>query len=133
MVNVDSISGINAVQRTGQSNVSVNNILSDQTALNGNSFEQTLRTELAHESSVRISAHAQKRLEARNIPFGANETARLEQAVDKAANKGSRESLILMDDLALVVSIKNRVVITAVDASNRKDDVFTNIDSVVLS
>jgi hypothetical protein len=38
-----------------------------------------------------------------------------------------------MDDLALVVSIKNKMVITAVDANSRKDNIFTNIDSVVLT
>lgn len=131
MINLDSISGVNPVQKAGQNTVQAHPAVDE--ALNGNSFEQTLKTELNSESSVRISAHAQKRIEARNIPFGATETARLEQAVKKAATKGSRESLILMDDLALVVSIKNRVVITAVDANNRKNDVFTNIDSVVLS
>ncbi len=96
-------------------------------------FDELLKQQLAQPSSVRLSAHAQKRIQARNIPFGAEEAARLDRAVEKAANKGSRESLILMDDLALVVSVKNRVVITAVDAKNRKEDVFTNIDSVVLS
>lgn len=58
---------------------------------------------------------------------------RLAGAVDKAAAKGSRDSLVLMDDLALVVSIRNRTVITAVDANSRRGNVFTNIDSVVLA
>lgn len=104
-----------------------------QAVQDGTGFEDALKAQLNRDPSVRMSAHAQRRIEARNINFGADEAARLEQAVDKAANKGSRESLILMDDLALVVSIKNRIVITAVDATHRKDDVFTNIDSVVLS
>ncbi len=96
-------------------------------------FEDVLKNQLAQPSSVKLSAHAQRRIQARNIPFGTEEAARLDRAVEKAANKGARESLILMDDLALVVSVKNRVVITAVDAKSRKEDVFTNIDSVVLS
>jgi len=96
-------------------------------------FTDVLRNELGRDPKVKLSAHAQRRIEARNIPFGTEETRRLEQAVAKAEQKGSRESLVLMDDLALVVSIKNKVVITAVDASHRKNDVFTNIDSVVLS
>jgi len=96
-------------------------------------FDEVLQNQLMHPSSVRLSAHPQRRIQARNIPFGAAEAARLDKAVAKAANKGSRESLILMDDLALVVSVKNRVVITAVDANSRKEDVFTNIDSVVLT
>jgi len=96
-------------------------------------FDDVLKERLAQPSTVRFSAHAQRRIQARNIPFGTEEAARLDRAVEKAAGKGARESLILMDDLALVVSVKNRVVITAVDAKNRKEDVFTNIDSVVLS
>lgn len=96
-------------------------------------FDELLKTQLAQPSTVKLSAHAQRRIQSRNIPFGTEEAARLDRAVEKAAGKGARESLILMDDLALVVSVKNRVVITAVDAKNRKEDVFTNIDSVVLS
>jgi len=36
-------------------------------------------------------------------------------AVEKAKQKGVRESLILMKDMAFVVSIKNKTVITAMD------------------
>jgi len=96
-------------------------------------FEDILKAQLGRPPAVKFSAHAQRRIASRNIEFGSDEAARLEQAVEKAANKGSRESLILMDDLALVVSVKNKVVITAVDANNRKENVFTNIDSVVLT
>jgi flagellar operon protein len=96
-------------------------------------FDDLLQAQLGRPPAVRLSAHAQRRLQTRNIPFGSEEAIRLEQAVEKAANKGSRESLILMDDLALVVNIKNRVVVTAVDAESRKENVFTNIDSVVLT
>jgi flagellar operon protein len=99
----------------------------------GTDFENILQSQLGRTPSVRFSAHAQRRIESRQVNFGGDETVRLEQAVEKAASKGSRESLILMDDLALVVSIKNRVVITAVDADNRKENVFTNIDSVVIT
>ncbi|HMQ52402.1 MAG TPA: TIGR02530 family flagellar biosynthesis protein [Anaerolineae bacterium] len=97
------------------------------------SFEDALQAQLGRPPAVRFSAHAQRRISSRNIEFGREETMRLEEAVEKAAGKGARESLILMDDLALVVSIKNKTVITAVDADSRKDNVFTNIDSVVLT
>lgn len=101
----------------------------------GPGFDEVLESQLGRQPAVRFSAHAQRRLEARHISFGSDETARLEQAVEKAASKGSRESLVLMDDLALIVSVKNRIVITALDANSRKDAtrVFTNIDSVVLT
>lgn len=96
-------------------------------------FDEALKTQLGRPLGVKFSAHAQRRLVSRNIDFTRDEAVRLEEAVEKAAGKGSRESLILMDDLALVVSIKNKVVITAVDANSRKENVFTNIDSVVLT
>ena len=53
--------------------------------------------------------------------------------MDKLAAKGGRESLVLVDRMAFVVSVKNRTVITAVDQAGMRDQVFTNIDSAVLS
>lgn len=84
------------------------------------------------EGRLRFSQHAAQRLSKGDIPFGAEEMARLERAVERAEEKGARESLVLLDDLALIVSIENRVVITAVGPERRKEGVFTNIDSVVL-
>lgn len=68
----------------------------------------------------------------RAIHFGQNQLKRLEQAVDKAASKGGQDSLILMDGLALIVNIRNRTVVTAIDRSSRRKGVFTNIDTVVM-
>jgi len=58
--------------------------------------------------------------------------ARLSDAVSKAADKGSKESLILDDDAAYVVSVPNRTVITAFDRSNLQDGIFTSIDSAII-
>ncbi|MEJ5251831.1 MAG: TIGR02530 family flagellar biosynthesis protein [Armatimonadota bacterium] len=84
------------------------------------------------QSSVRFSAHAQARLQSRHIQLDAEAMRRVENAVDKVAEKGSRESLLLMDDVALIVSVRNRTVITAIDKENLKENVFTNIDSAVV-
>jgi flagellar operon protein len=81
---------------------------------------------------LRWSAHAKERLVQRRIAITPDDLQRLEGAVAKAADKGSRDSLVLMDDMAFVVSVKNRVVITAVDRTGMKDQVFSNIDSAVL-
>lgn len=81
---------------------------------------------------LKFSQHAQQRLNARNIRLSTQQIAQLNSAVDKAAAKGAKESLILMQDLAFVVSVKNKTVITAVDGANLKDNVFTNIDSAVI-
>mgnify|MGYP003346910835 CR=1 FL=1 len=59
--------------------------------------------------------------------------ARLERAVGQAEAKGAKDSLILLDELALVVSVQNRTVVTAMDESSSKEHVFTNIDSVVFA
>ncbi len=95
----------------------------------GQSFKDILAGEL---KGVKFSAHAQARLEARNIKLTEPQLNRLNTGVEKAASKGARESLVLVDNLALVVSIKNRTVITAVDDKNLKENVFTNIDSAVI-
>jgi len=95
------------------------------------SFGEVLRKEIEGES-VRFSGHAQMRMRTRNISLSEGDMAKLAQAVDRASAKGARESLILMDNLALVVSIRNRTVITAVDGERIKENVFTNIDSAVI-
>lgn len=80
-----------------------------------------------------FSRHATKRIEQRGMDLDAGRMERLERAVGQAAEKGSRDSLILLDELALVVSVQNRTVVTAVDEASRKEHVFTNIDSVVIA
>lgn len=98
----------------------------------GTRFETILQEQLAEQAGIKFSAHALKRLETRQISLGNQEMALLRDAVNKAEAKGAKESLILMDRMALVVSIKNRTVITAVDEASLKDNVFTNIDSAVI-
>ncbi|MDI6716441.1 MAG: TIGR02530 family flagellar biosynthesis protein [Actinomycetota bacterium] len=96
----------------------------------GKSFKDILADEIG--KGLKFSAHAKARLEARNIKLTESQLNRIYSGVDKAASKGARESLVLVDNLALVVSIKNRTVITAVDDKNIKENVFTNIDSAVV-
>lgn len=95
------------------------------------SFARVLDTKLPAQG-VKFSQHAQDRLKARNISFSANDLANLEGAVDSVAKKGGKESLVMMGDAALVVSIKNRTVVTAMDKSQMQGNVFTNIDSAVI-
>ena len=99
--------------------------------VSGPSFASVLDTKLPAQG-VKFSQHAQDRLKARNISFSANDLANLEGAVNTVAQKGGKESLVMMGDAALVVSIKNRTVVTAMDRSQMKGNVFTNIDSAVV-
>ena len=101
----------------------------NQTATNPSiNFQDILNQEI----EVKFSKHALERLSHRNIKLDANTMEKLNNAVEKASSKGAKESLILMNDLAFVVSIKNKTVITAVDGNNIKDNIFTNIDSAVI-
>ena len=93
-------------------------------------FAQILDQKLPAEG-VKFSQHAQDRLRARNITFSAAELANLEGAVTSVAQKGGKESLVMMGDSALVVSVKNRTVVTALDRAQMRGSVFTNIDSAV--
>ncbi|MBO8141049.1 MAG: hypothetical protein H0Z37_02560 [Firmicutes bacterium] len=95
------------------------------------SFQEVLRERL-DVPPLRFSAHAEARLRQAGIDLNGAQRMRLQSAVERAAAKGARESLILMDDLALVVSIRNRTVITAVDKTRSRENVFTNIDSTVI-
>lgn len=96
------------------------------------SFQEVLQKKLDH-AALKFSAHAQKRMAASGIQLSENDMARLTEAVDKVEAKGGRESLILMGDLAFVVSVKNRTVITAINHERLRENVFTNIDSAVIS
>lgn len=91
------------------------------------SFESVLQKNM-----LKFSNHAVKRLEQRGIELGSRQLDQISSAVDKAAAKGSKESLILMKDMALIVSVANRTVVTAMDGSSMKDNVFTQIDSAVI-
>jgi flagellar operon protein len=82
---------------------------------------------------LQFSKHALARIERRGIELDPTTLGRLAQGVGQAAGKGSRDSLVLVDGTAFVVSVANRTVITAVGAEQMKDNVFTNIDSAVIA
>ncbi len=81
---------------------------------------------------LKFSAHAQTRLNSREIALSQEDMDKLESAVAKAEAKGAKESLVLMRDMAFIVSVRNKTVITAVHNDQLKDNVFTNIDSAVI-
>ena len=80
---------------------------------------------------LKFSKHANERLATRNINLSAEQMERLENGTTKAREKGIRESLVMVDDLAFIVNVKSNTVITAVGDST--DSIFTNIDGAVIS
>lgn len=90
-------------------------------------FKEMLEDRLVH-----FSNHAVKRLEQRGIELKPEQLSKIELAIDSAAAKGAKDSLILLKDMALIVNVHNRTVVTAMDGNSMKDNVFTQIDSAVI-
>lgn len=84
-------------------------------------------------AKVTFSNHALARLQRRGIEVDATTAARLDAGVSRAAAKGSRDAVVLVDGTAFVVAVRNRTVVTAVDSAHMRDHVFTNIDSAVIA
>lgn len=81
---------------------------------------------------LKFSNHAIERMQTRGISYTPERLQKLDEAVKKAAAKGSKDTLVLMDDSALIVSVKNNTVVTVMDKNNMRENVFTNIDSTVM-
>ena len=104
----------------------------------GESFAQALakaesgKAESGDTSGVRFSKHALQRLQDRNIDLDSQALEKLNQTVERMSQKGSREALIYLNDVAMVVSIAKKTVVTAVDGDSAKENIFTNIDSAAI-
>ncbi len=98
----------------------------------GQSFADALQ-QAGGSQPLQFSRHALARVQRRGIELDSATLGRLSDGVGRAASKGSRDSLVLVDGTAFVVSVSNRTVITAVGSEQMKDNVFTNIDSTVIA
>ncbi|NHN28378.1 TIGR02530 family flagellar biosynthesis protein [Paenibacillus agricola] len=94
---------------------------------NESSFQEVLQSQMVH-----FSHHAEQRLQQRGIEFQPEQLAKIHAAIDHAASKGAKDSLMLINDTALIVNIKNRTVVTAMDEASMKNNLFTKIDSAVI-
>jgi flagellar operon protein len=98
----------------------------------GANFDALLRNKLEPEN-IKFSRHASERMQSRGVAFNPQQLQRLESAIKQINLKGGRESLVMLDDTALVVSVKNDTVVTVVSKDQLKNNVFTNIDSAVIA
>ena len=99
------------------------------TSTEGTSFLETLE----NVQRVRFSNHAQSRMQSREINLNSENVNRLSDAIDKAEKRGGKSSLVMVDDLAFIVNVQSRTVVTALDKGQRGEGVFTQIDSVVFA
>ena len=100
-----------------------NNIAAEATSSFHNVFAEVTK--------VNFSKHANMRMVARDINLSQEQLARIENGITTAKQKGINDSLVLMDDVALVVNVPSGTVITALD-NKLEQNVFTNIDGAVI-
>lgn len=99
----------------------------------GLSFEEIWKQKTEETSTeLRFSKHAANRLADRSITLSDNQLNRLTEGAKKAGEKGIRESLVMVDQLAFIVNVPNNTVITAMDQTQASENVFTNIDGAVI-
>lgn len=108
----------------------VGNVNSKRVEESTGKFNSVFQEEL---EKIKFSNHAMKRLESRNIQLSDSSLDKIKSAVEKAEQKGAKDSLIMLDNTAYVVNIPNRTVVTAIELNQANENVFTNIDSVVFT
>ncbi len=101
------------------------------TTLSSLAFRHVLE-DIIQRKDITFSAHALSRLEQRKIKLDREDLHKITEAIDKIAAKGARAPLLLYNDIALLVSVPNRTVITAVDGTVENEQIYTHIDSAVI-
>ncbi|MDE6909916.1 MAG: flagellar protein [Lachnospiraceae bacterium] len=100
------------------------------------SFEEILHKQQVQKQqsaeNVKFSKHAANRLNDRNIELTDKQLERLNDGTKKAGEKGIRDSLVLVDQLAFIVNTKSNTVITAMDQTEADENIYTNIDGAVI-
>ena len=97
----------------------------------GTSFEEMLALKRDAVQEIKFSKHASERLDDRDITITDEQMKRLTDGVKQAGSKGINESLVMVDDIAFIVNVKNNTVVTAVTGDDTK--VFSNIDGAVIA
>ena len=103
-----------------------------------NSFASNLNKVREHADNIdsteglKFSKHAANRLNDRDIVLTQDQMDRLNQGTIEARQKGIKDSLILVDQLAFIVNVPNHTVVTAMDQTETKNNIFTNIDGAVI-
>ena len=98
----------------------------------GMSFSDILSKKSVESNEVKFSKHASSRLSTRNIELTPEQMGRLNEGAQRASLKGIKESLVLVDSLAFIVNVPSNTVVTAMDNTETKDNIFTNIDGAVI-
>jgi flagellar operon protein len=94
------------------------------------SFQDILDSVKTKEEGFTVSKHAAIRLN--EINFTEDDMKQIEKGFEIAKDKNSKNTVMLYKGIALIASVENKTLITAVEKDRAKDNIFTNIDSVVI-
>lgn len=94
------------------------------------SFKELLNKAIDEKQGYTLSKHAEERLKEMN--FSEDDMKNIEKGFELAKDKGAKNSVMVYKDVAIIASIENKTIITAVDKSRAQSNVFTNVDSVVI-
>ncbi len=96
-------------------------------------FDNVLQQAIGKTTGVKFSKHAEMRMQARNIDLTQLQRDKINSAVSMAQQKGVKDSLVILDNMAFVVNVPSKTVITAVNNNELKENVFTNIDGAIFA
>ncbi|GIP14552.1 flagellar protein [Paenibacillus montaniterrae] len=101
-------------------------------AVQSGSTEQSKFSDVFDRELLKFSHHAEVRMAQRGISLPQESLNQISDAVTSAAEKGAKDSLIVYRDIAMIVNVPTRTVVTALDGGQMKSNVFTQIDSAII-
>ncbi|OBZ16884.1 MULTISPECIES: TIGR02530 family flagellar biosynthesis protein [Bacillales] len=96
------------------------------------SSQPTPFQEMLDAKVLKFSHHAEVRMQQRGIKLQPESLTKIMNAVEEAASKGAQDSLIVFRDIAMIVNVPSRTVVTAMDGGQMRSNVFTQIDSAII-
>lgn len=95
-------------------------------------FHDLLTSQIQKTDSIKLSKHAEKRLEERGIVIDSDKWSQIEAKVNEAKRKGVNDSIVVLDNAALIVNARSNTVITALDKQEAASQIFTNINGTII-
>ncbi|NLM44834.1 MAG: flagellar protein [Clostridiales bacterium] len=121
---------INNIIPVGSKNY--NNDKDKHTPTLNNDFADILQSKISQREAIKFSKHAQERLISRNVKLTQEDITKIDKAVEKAAKKGVKDTLILLGNTAFIANVKSKTIITAATEETLKENMFTNIDGAII-
>jgi len=96
------------------------------------SFKQLFQSELQSHTHLKMSKHAENRLQERGISIRPETWLKIANGLEQARNKGVTDALVITNETAMVVNTKTNIVITAIDRQTSNRQIFTNINGTIV-